>query len=640
MGEESLSSVAEVVVMVQDVNDNYPHITITFFENNFQKKVKNQVSKVLIKGDKKDQSRLLSTEVREDAPLGSFVGHVKVVDNDEQEAGEVMCFSKDHGIPYKLVNSSFKKEYNIILQEKLDREKREIYYMPLNCVDKGSPALSSEIILRFHTGDINDNAPIFEQSVYKAVLRENNFRDEDILQIFAEDLDSGKNGQIDYSLSDEVSQYFQIDQRGVISAIEEIDREEVNSFEFNAIATDRGQIKKSSTATIYINIDDSNDEKPLFDKLLYEFSLMENSPIGSVVGTVHAIDKDSSKFNTFTYQLNLYNINYDQSSYSDYSDYYFSLESNTGKITSKRSFDREQQDQYKFSIKAIDDHIPQMSSTVMVICTILDQNDNKPIFTFPTAFNNTLRISDKTPVGYTIKKITAHDHDSGANGAITYKILNNDNPPFSINVDNGDLKVTRDLSEFNQKIIELSIEASDMGDSPHSVKSLLKVQINNSIPFISTSARHHRGNLLSSISGAYTLILVIAISSLLFLVIISSLVCIVLFKQHRKKKRIKHKPGLSFISCDKGYELTANSPLEANSKTSNSSPSMPCKLRWNKQQTPTHESLFKGAVVQPVSNSLLKFNKKYQLLALQSNSDPTKKGQLSNGHMKDLKVSV
>ena len=636
-GAESLSSETEVVVKVKDVNDNQPLITVTFFENVFQKKVENQAGRVPINNEDGAYSRLVATEVREDAPVGSFVGHVNVEDMDEAEGGQTACYSKHLDTPYKILNSSFPNEYKIILNDKLDREETPVHYIALVCIDNGSPPLSSEIILQFQSGDINDNTPRFRQPLFKAALRENNFRDEDVLQVFAEDIDDGNNGRIDYSLSQNVSKYFQIDQRGVISAIGEIDREVVSGFQFEVIASDRGTIRRSSTAKVSITIDDSNDEKPIFDQDIYEFSLLENSPKDSLVGSVRAVDKDSNKFNTFTYQLNLPPKSFKSSSPSDFTDYYFFIHPHTGDIRSNRELDREERETYKFSIKVVDDHIPQMSSTAIVVCTIIDQNDNRPIFSFPSSSNNSLHVSDKTPVGHAIKKIDAHDADWGANGAIVYKLINHDNPLFSIDENNGVLKVLRDLSESEQKIIKLSIQVSDMGDVPNIENTELNVHINSSIPFLLPPSRMPRGNLLSSISGAYTLILVIAISSLLFLVIISLLVCVVLFKQHRKKKRTKHKPGLSFISCDEGYELAANTPLH--SKHANASPSrniLSCNARHH-NETPTHESLFNGA--QPESNSLLKFNKKYQAMPLQSTLDCCWENQLSNGHLPDLKVS-
>lgn len=642
-GKESLSSEVEVVVRVKDVNDNEPHITITFMENkSFRGNANNHISKVMIGHDRSEQNRLVSTEVREDAPVDSFVGHVNVEDVDENEGGVVDCVSKNLDIPFKLLNSSFQGDYKIILTEKLDREQTPVYFMTLSCVDKGSPPLTAEVVIQINTGDINDNTPEFNQSVYRAILRENNFRDEDVMQVVAKDLDDGNNGRIDYSLSHDVSDYFQIDQRGVISAIGEIDREEVSSFEFDVVASDRGEVSKSSRAKVYINIDDCNDEKPIFDKSLYEFTLVENSPKGSFVGSVVAVDKDSSEFNLFTYQLNLPQKQFESSSHPDFLsiDFYFSIHPRTGEITSRREFDREQRDKYKFSVKAFDDRINQMSSTAIVICSILDQNDNKPEFHFPTTSNNTIHVSNKTPVGHMIKKIDAHDVDSDVNGMISYKINNHENQIFTIDKNNGALKVVRDLKEFNNKIVHLTIEASDFGNPPKTEVTQLNIHINSSLQFSLPPTRLPRGNLLSSISGAYTLILVIAVSSLLFLVIISSLVCIVLFKQHRKKKRTKHKPGLSFISCDEGYELASNSPLQASSKNVDSSPlrkTLPCNSRRQTDlNTPTHESFFNGTIAQTGSNSL--FNKKYQPMSLQNSLDCCWENQLSNGHLPDQKV--
>lgn len=47
---------------------------------------------------------------------------------------------------------------------------------------------------------------------------------------------------------------------------------------------------------IRIFIRDSNDNFPEFEEQYYEFGVLENSGVGTVLGKVHATDRDSGNF--------------------------------------------------------------------------------------------------------------------------------------------------------------------------------------------------------------------------------------------------------------------------------------------------------------------------------------------------------
>ena len=616
-GSEPLSSEAVVIIRVDDVNDNQPIITVTFLDEG-----RNGHTKPM---NSPQQSKFVSTEISEDAEPGSFVGHVSVRDHDEGEGGRVEC-RKNGSLKFTLQKSFFLGEYRIVLSSNLDRENSPFYFITLLCFDHGEAPKTSEMLVKIVVKDVNDNAPEFEQSSYRASLAENNFIGEVVLQVSAKDQDEGDNSKIDYSLEAHVEKYFQIDQRGLISALVRIDRELTDSFKFYVMAKDRGSPRRSSSAQVIITIDDLNDERPIFSKSLYTFSVLENEPLGTAVGRIEAKDKDLPPFNEF-----LYHISSDHGSGVSRLLY---VHPKTGVITTKGTFDREVQNFYKFHVSAVDSHVELMSGTAIVLCSVLDQNDNFPDIRFPSTSNDTLFISNRLPVGSIVGRVDAVDNDTDLNGKLSFRLLNVEKNWFQVDRDSGVIKTSSDLTKHDFQVVKLSIEVSDHGDPSNKKSADLRIHINSSVN--SGHQRLSKSEFLSSISGAYTLVLVIAVTSIVFIFVIALLVCAVLLRQHRQKRSSKHKSGLSFISCDEAYELAQSTP---NKDLQSSSPqAKTClSLASDPPSAPEdNEAFFNGVGSRGCTST--KFGKKYQPLTVLHESSNVAEICLHNGGLAGKQV--
>ncbi len=78
---------------------------------------------------------------------------------------------------------------------------------------------------------VNDNAPIFDQLIYRKSLPENQPIDSMILKIHALDPDEGENARIDYSIDDDPSSTFNINhQTGEIFLKKSLDYEKLRSY--------------------------------------------------------------------------------------------------------------------------------------------------------------------------------------------------------------------------------------------------------------------------------------------------------------------------------------------------------------------------------------------------------------------------
>lgn len=66
----------------------------------------------------------------------------------------------------------------------------------------------------------------------------------------------------------------------------------ISRYYLPVIAQDRGQPPLSTETVVTITITDVNDNAPQFEQSSYDLWIAENSPPGTVVGTLRAIDSD------------------------------------------------------------------------------------------------------------------------------------------------------------------------------------------------------------------------------------------------------------------------------------------------------------------------------------------------------------
>ena len=141
-------------------------------------------------------------------------------------------------------------------------------------------------------------------------------------------------------------------------------------------ATDNGLIPfaRSSTSTLVIYVTDENDNAPILEKTEYEFYLTENSPADTVIGRVSAYDLDLGRNAEITYKFAIENDR-------------FEIDKQSGFISSKIVIDRENMaTSSEFDIEVIvsDQGLVAQTAVAKVLISILDENDNKPVFSQDT----------------------------------------------------------------------------------------------------------------------------------------------------------------------------------------------------------------------------------------------------------------
>ncbi|XP_075131438.1 protocadherin gamma-B1-like isoform X26 [Leptodactylus fuscus] len=277
----------KVSVQVIDVNDNAPDITVT----------------------------ILATTIPEDSPPGTVIAIIKFRDLDSGMNGEVICHISDIK-DFQLLPSS-SNYYKLVTAASMDRERNSVYNVTIQCMDKGSPPLSTNKTIQVTISDVNDNAPIFERVNYIVYIIENNQPGTSIQNILASDLDQGDNGKITYSIVNSnidnipVSSYVSINSMtGVLYAQRSFDYEQLREFQFQVMAKDSGSPPLSSNVTVRICIIDKNDNAPKIlypspdteGSLLFEF-IPHSAEKGYLVTKVIAVDADSGHNAWLSYHL-------------------------------------------------------------------------------------------------------------------------------------------------------------------------------------------------------------------------------------------------------------------------------------------------------------------------------------------------
>ncbi|XP_037400726.1 cadherin-related family member 2 [Pygocentrus nattereri] len=264
-------STATVTIQINDINDNIPE-----FE---------------------EQAYKLSVE--EHCANGTIVGTVTATDADELDEGLLTYrLLPESMLPYFDVYTDngtiYVKNGNL-----LDRERTSSYSPTLQARDSGSNVGST--VLEITILDINDQTPQFYRD-YQVFIRENNVLK---LQVEARDDDEPNtpNSKIQYGIEDsEYSGNFTIDKdTGMITSIGILDREAIDPelngvIELNVTATDMGVPPLSSWVIVVINVDDVNDNPPVYLDPDYTFHVKEGER-GILVGYVRARDADQTEYN-------------------------------------------------------------------------------------------------------------------------------------------------------------------------------------------------------------------------------------------------------------------------------------------------------------------------------------------------------
>ncbi|NWI72015.1 PCDAD protein, partial [Dryoscopus gambensis] len=308
-----------------------------------------------------------------------------------------------------------RKSLFLVLAKSLDRETIPVHRLVLTASDGGRPSLSGTMELVISVLDVNDNAPEFNQSLYKVQLPESAAVGTLVARVNATDPDEGSNKEFSYSILSSVPvakrDLFTIDPKtGEIKLTSTLDFEDVRLHELQIEATDKGTPPLSGHCSVVLEVTDINDNAPIFRVDEEALSIAELSVPGSRFPLEGASDADIGANAQLSYTL----------SPSEY----FSLDhqgsndqsASLGLILTK-SLDRETIPVHRLVLTASDGGRPSLSGTMELVISVLDANDNAP------QFNQTVykvKVLEGSELGTLLVTLSATDPDEGINSDITY----------------------------------------------------------------------------------------------------------------------------------------------------------------------------------------------------------------------------
>ncbi|XP_007647026.1 protocadherin gamma-B1-like isoform X1 [Cricetulus griseus] len=360
---------------------------------------------------------------------------------------------------------------DLLVSGRIDREKI--------CGRKSECALEFESVTEnpmniFHVTvaiqDINDNAPHFFGKSIELEICESALPGVKFPLDSARDADVGSNSLKMYTISP--NSHFSLSTKESPDGskypellLERVlDREHQSSHHLLLTAIDGGDPPLSSTTQIWIRVTDANDNAPVFSQDIYKASLRENMPRGTFVLQVTATDQDESVNGEITYAF----LNGPAST-----NLVFSLDPNTGAITTNGTLDFEEKSRYVLGVEARDGGVHTAHCNVQI--EILDENDNAPEVTF-MSFSN--QIPEDSVLGTVIALIKVRDKDSGQNGLVICHIQ--EELPFKLQPTSKNyykLVIDKALNRERTSEYNVTIMATDSGKPSLSSKTCVTVHI-------------------------------------------------------------------------------------------------------------------------------------------------------------------
>lgn len=408
------TATAQVKVLIEDVNDNSPQFLNLPF----------------------------SIMISEDKEPGDVLYQVSAIDKDQAENGSIL-YSIEEDYDLFRIDPDVG---DISLQRPLDFEAMSKYALIVLATDDGEPnhSTTSQLIIQVR----NRTNPIFQTLLYPLKVPENVPPFTTILHVQARNPEGYR---IIYNLEEEnASKHFHMDfKTGVLTVTNPLDFESQTFHVLTVRATD-SVLGASSEASIEIEVEDVNDNAPVFSQQTYRVNIAEGLPVNTSVIQLSATDKDSGRNKDLTYHIVKMEGNEAD---------FFQINPKTGLIVTKQVLDHEDIKHFNLKIKAIDNGTVPLSSEALVYINVTDVNDNTPDFISP---HYTATLDEMAKCGHIVIKIQASDPDSADLSNLKYKIHSgNEDRFFNINESSGIISFANVCRRNLDPYYNLTVAVSD-----------------------------------------------------------------------------------------------------------------------------------------------------------------------------------
>ncbi|XP_076860885.1 LOW QUALITY PROTEIN: cadherin EGF LAG seven-pass G-type receptor 1 [Brachyhypopomus gauderio] len=436
-GVPVMSSSASVSITVLDVNDNVP----TFTE------------------------KVYSLKINEDALVGTSVLTVTAVDRDINSVVTYQISSGNTRNRFAITSQSGGGLITLALP--LDYKQERQYVLTITASD-GTRYDTAQVFV--NVTDANTHRPVFQSGNYQVLISEDKPVGSTVVVISATDEDTGENARITYSMEDNVPQ-FKIDpDSGAITLQMELDYEDQTSYTLAIVAHDNGIPQKMDTTYVDISVEDANDNAPQFSQKTYHGKVFEDVSQHTSVLQVFASDRDSGSNGRVIYLL------------TEDGDGDFTIEQFSGIIRTKRKLDRENVPVYNMKAVAKDRGADPKSAEVAIQVSVLDINDNAPVFEKDELY---VDVKENSPAHSVVAQITATDPDEGTNAQIMYQIVEGNIPEvFDLDIFTGDLKALMDLDYETKTEYVIVVQATSAPLVSRATVHIRLVDVNDNEPIL------------------------------------------------------------------------------------------------------------------------------------------------------------
>ncbi|XP_034454859.1 protocadherin gamma-A11-like [Hippoglossus hippoglossus] len=224
---------------------------------------------------------------------------------------------------------------------------------------------------------------------------------------------------------------------------------------------------------VSLHVQDVNDNSPSFKKNLIEMEIRESAVKGNRFSIEEAHDADIGQNTVQRYNL------------QKNDNFILAVDNNKVELVLENTLDREKQKEMNLLLTALDGGSPQRSGTVVIHVTVLDANDNAPVFS-QAVYKASL--PENSPPDTVVINVSATDADEGVNGDVTYDfghLTDDDVNVFSIDHKTGEIIVTGVIDFEARSSFEMRVEAKDgLGLTSYAKVMIDVTDVNDNAPVI------------------------------------------------------------------------------------------------------------------------------------------------------------
>ena len=412
---DALLGTAEVVINVQDVNDNPP----VWAPSSYSVQVKESVFIT---------TNLVTLTATDLDTVGTVIYSIQA-GNDEAKFAVI-------GNKIRVVSA-------------LDYETTQSYTLTVRAQDSNANIATPDATVTITVIEVNDNRPRItdtDSKYLRVMVQENLAPNALIVKLNGSDGDRGatpnqRSNEFQFVSLENTTDFTINSATGEIRNTIQLDYERQNVYSLVATIRDLGTPYLESSYLVDILVGNENDEPPAFNPSTYTIILSEKAPIGTIIADLIASDPDTPSNQLRYYPVT--NLNN-----------HFELNTNTGRITLKDSFDKETAGKNgPFVLFLVVSDGVTNSSQATVTVTVQDVNDNQPLFALQEYL---LTVNENQAIGTPLTTFTANDNDNSATHRnFVYTIQGNDSADF---------RLSGNILETNNRLSGNTLETNKVFD--------------------------------------------------------------------------------------------------------------------------------------------------------------------------------